>query len=107
MKINVSSTSYVYVSVTFRLSFRGLPAHTTHPLQPPDVSISGPLKAQFRSLAADVRYCHQESIVGKIQTHQWWKVAIAHICSIKLVKDAFVKCGFALSDPAAVDRKEV
>ena len=76
-------------------------------LQPLDVGIFGPLKQKFRSLAADLRYRHQESVVGKVQTPQLWKIAVERVCTKHLVQSAFAKCGICPFSPSAVDRKEL
>ena len=91
----------------FQIHIFGFPGHTTHLLQPLDVGVFGPLKSKFRSLAADLRYRHQSSVVGKIQTPQLWSKAVDRVCTPKLVRDAFAKCGIHPFDPCAIDRKEV
>ena len=74
-------------------------------LQPLDVGVFGPLRAKFRSLAADLRYKHQHSVVGKVQTPQLWKIAIDRVCTPRLVKDAFAESGIFLSGPKQLSAK--
>lgn len=57
----------------------GLPPHTTHILQPLDVSIFGPLKQKVASLAASVGYVNPNAIIGKAKFPMLLRYRITNI----------------------------
>ena len=54
--------------------------------------------------------CYRSSLSASrfhCRTPQLWRIAVARVCTQKLVRDAFAKCGIHPFDLCAIDRKEV
>nr|XP_034304356.1 uncharacterized protein LOC117681905 [Crassostrea gigas] len=85
----------------------GLPPHTTHILQPLDVSINGPLKAKFSSTATQLGHMNKHQTVNKAKFPSVLSHTIDEICSPARVKEAFIKTGISPLNPDVIDKSQL
>lgn len=85
----------------------GRTAHTTHILQPLDISINGPLKIKVRSIAKQLRHMYKHQTVNKAKCPSVLSHTIDEICSPARVKEAFRKTGIAPFNPDVIDKSQL
>ena len=64
----------------------GLPAHTTHILQPLDVSINGPLKQKFSTMANNLGFLNKNLVLNKAKFPVVLSHTIDQVCSPAKIK---------------------
>lgn len=64
----------------------GLPAHTTHILQPLDVSVNGPLKQRFSAIATNLGFVNKQLVINKAKFPAVLSHAIDQVCSPAKIK---------------------
>ena len=85
----------------------GLPAHTTHLLQPLDVHINGPLKATFNKLANSLGFINKHQVLNKAKFPAVLSTSIDKYCSPANVKESLRKCGIYPFNPDAIDKTQL
>ena len=85
----------------------GLPPHTTHLLQPLDVSINGPLKAKFSSTAVQLGHVNKHQTINKARFPAILSHTIDEFCSPARVKDSFRKAGISPFNPDVIDKSQL
>ncbi|KAL2082586.1 hypothetical protein ACEWY4_022404 [Coilia grayii] len=80
-----------------------LPSHTTHVLQPLDVSVYGPLKAAFTDMARCLGLVRGNLNLGKRNFTPVLKVALEQACNPNNIRSGFRKTGLFPLDRKAVD----
>lgn len=84
----------------------GLPAHTTHLLQPLDVHINGPLKATFNKLANSLGFINKHQVLNKAKFPAVLSTSIDQYCSPANAKESFGKCDIYPFNPDAIDKTQ-
>ncbi len=83
-----------------------LPPHTTHILQPLDVSIYGPLKAHFSKITDQIQLIRlgitENVTICKTEFSLVFKIAFEETLSLANIKAAFSKCGIYPFNPHVV-----
>ncbi|KAK3105870.1 hypothetical protein FSP39_007466 [Pinctada imbricata] len=90
-----------------KIELLGLPPHTTHILQPLDVSVNGPLKSKFSSTAVTLGHLNKQQTVTKAKFPAVLYHAIDELCSPARIKDAFKKTGISPLNPDAIDKSQL
>ena len=83
-----------------------LPPHTTHALQPLDVSVFKSLKSHF-SKAANALSFAKDFVVSKREFACVVKTPFERAFSISNIKAGFAKCGIHLFDPDTIDQSKI
>ena len=81
----------------------GLPPHTTHLLQPLDVSVFNHVKKAYNELSLQLGLRAAYSVVTKSDFHIVWHSAVEQACTPKVIKSAFQRSGLYSFDPCAID----
>ncbi|XP_052778860.1 uncharacterized protein LOC128216341 [Mya arenaria] len=84
----------------------GLPAHTTHILQPLDVKVIGPLKARFSKLATNIGHTASTVTLGKAK----FPIVLHHAidqASPASIREAFRLSGLCPVNRMAIDRSQL
>ena len=84
----------------------GLPAHTTHLLQPLDVGIIGPLKDKITSVATNLGFVNKSLVIGKSKMPIVLNHAIDQTTAFS-VKEAFRKAGIHPVDRSAISQSQL
>ena len=84
-----------------------LPPHTTHALQPLDVSVCKTLKSNFSRVVHSLSFAKKNFVVSKREFARIVKVPFERAFSISNIKGSFTKCGIYPLNPRAVDQSEV
>ena len=84
----------------------GLPAHTTHLIQPLDVGVIGPLKDKFATVATNLGFVNKSLVIGKAKLPVVLNYAIDQITP-HTIKEAFRKAGLYPSNRAAIDSRQL
>ncbi|KAL2089186.1 hypothetical protein ACEWY4_016085 [Coilia grayii] len=84
-----------------------LPSHTTHVLQPLDVSVYGPLKAAFTDMARCLGLVRGNLTIGKRNFTPVLKVALEQACNPRNIRSGFRKTGLFPLDRKAVDESKL
>lgn len=87
-----------------KIEILGFPAHTTHILQPLDVSINGPLKAQVYKTATNLGFVNKHQILNKAKFPAVLSASIDKFCSPANIKGSFRKSGIFPYNPDAIDK---
>ncbi|XP_032390430.1 uncharacterized serine-rich protein C215.13 [Etheostoma spectabile] len=84
-----------------------LPPHTSHILQPLDVSFFGPLKADFSGVTGDLSAVNHSFLVSKKEFSRVLRDSYQRVRDRGLVVAGFRKCGLYPLDPMAIDWSRV
>ena len=84
-----------------------LPPHTTHALQPLDVSVFKSLKSHFSKAVHAVSFAKRDFIVSKREFARVLKTPFERAFSISNIKAGFAKCGIYPFDPTAIDSSKI
>ena len=84
-----------------------LPPHTTHALQPLDVSVFRSLKSHFSKAVHALSFTKKDFVVSKREFSRVVKVPFEKAFSISNVKAGFAKCGIHPFNPNAVDQSKI
>ncbi|XP_060577849.1 uncharacterized protein LOC132734964, partial [Ruditapes philippinarum] len=84
----------------------GLPAHTTHFLQPLDVKIIGPLKGRFSSIASRLGFVSQRLTIGKSKFPVVLKYSVDQTTPAS-IQNAFRETGIQPFNPDAIDKSQL
>ncbi|XP_071760830.2 uncharacterized protein LOC139915943 [Centroberyx gerrardi] len=84
-----------------------LPPHTSHILQPLDVSFFGPLKADFSGLVGDLSAVSHSFVVSKKEFSRVLRDSYQRLKDRRVVVAGFRKCGLHPLDPTAIDWSRV
>ena len=88
-----------------------LPPHTTHILQPLDVSVFRSLKAHFSKLCRKVKLLtmNQEKVlyVNRTNFTTFFREAFENAVTTEAIQNGFRKCGIFPFNPAAIDSSKV
>ncbi|XP_078140067.1 uncharacterized protein LOC139925965 [Centroberyx gerrardi] len=80
-----------------------LPPHTSHILQPLDVSFFGPLKADFSGLTGDLSAVSHSFLVPKKEFSRVLRDSYQRLKDRRVVVAGFRRCGLYPLDPMAID----
>ncbi|XP_071381368.1 uncharacterized protein [Centroberyx affinis] len=84
-----------------------LPPHTSHILQPLDVSFFGPLKADFSGLTGDLSAVSHSFLVSKKEFSRVLRDSYQRLKDRRVVVAGFRRCGLYPLDPTAIDWSRV
>ncbi|XP_068567903.1 uncharacterized protein [Cebidichthys violaceus] len=84
-----------------------LPPHTSHILQPLDVSFFGPLKANFSGVTGDLLAVSHSFLVSKKEFSRVLRDSYQRVKDRRLVVAGFRRCGLYPLDPMAIDWSRV
>ena len=84
-----------------------LPPHTTHALQPLDVSVFRSLKSNFSKVVHALSFAKKYFVVSKREFARVVKVPFEIAFSIPNIKAGFAKCGIYPYNPKAIDQSKV
>lgn len=84
-----------------------LPPHTTHALQPLDVSVFKSLKSYFSKAVHALSFAKKDFIVSKREFARVVKTPFEKAFSMSNIKAGFKKCGIHPFDPNAIDQSKV
>ncbi|XP_026179816.1 uncharacterized protein LOC113140229 [Mastacembelus armatus] len=84
-----------------------LPPHTSHILQPLDVSFFGPLKSDFSEVTGDPSAETHSFSVSKKEFSRVLRDCYQRLKDQQLVVDGFKRCGLYPLDPTAIDPSQV
>ena len=84
-----------------------LPPHTTHALQPLDVSVFRSLKSNFSKVVHALSFAKKDFVVSKREFARVVKVPFERAFSIPNIKAGFGKCGIYPYNPKAIDQSKV
>ena len=84
-----------------------LPPHTTHALQPLDVSVFKSLKSHFSKAVHALSFTKKDFIVSKREFARVVKTPFEKAFSMSNIKAGFKKCGIHPFDPNAIDQSKV
>lgn len=84
-----------------------LPPHTTHALQPLDVSVFKSLKSHFTKAVHALSFAKKDFVVSKRDFARVVKTPFERAFCISNVKSGFAKCGIYPFDPNAIDRSKI
>uniref|UniRef100_UPI003AACBCED uncharacterized protein n=1 Tax=Centroberyx gerrardi TaxID=166262 RepID=UPI003AACBCED len=84
-----------------------LPPHTSHILQPLDVSFFGPLKADFSGLTGDLSAVSHSFLVPKKEFSRVLRDSYQRLKDRRVVVAGFRRCGLYPLDPMAIDWSRV
>ena len=101
------SIELIRTAMQNNITLFGLPAHTTHLLQPLDVHINGPLKATFNKLANSLGFINKHQVLNKAKFPVVLSTAIDQYCSPANVKESFRKCGIYPFNPDVIDKTQL
>ncbi|KAK9528062.1 hypothetical protein VZT92_014560 [Zoarces viviparus] len=80
-----------------------LPPHTSHILQPLDVSLFGPLTADFSGVTGDLSAVSHSFLVSKKEFSRVLRDSYQRVKDWRLVVAGFRRCGLYPLDPMAID----
>ena len=86
------SIPVIELAIKESITLIGLPAHTTHIMQPLDVGIIGPLKDKVTSIATNLGFVNKSLVIGKAKMPIVLNHAIDQTTAFS-VKEAFRKAG--------------
>ena len=81
--------------------------HTTHALQPPDVSVFKSLKSHFSKAIHALSLVKKDFVVSKHDFARVLKTPFERAFSISNIKAGFAKCGIHPFDPKAIDQSKI
>ena len=84
-----------------------LPPHTTHALQPLDVSVFKSLKSHFGKAVHALSFAKKDFVVSKREFARVVKTPFEKAFSMSNIKAGFKKCGIHPFDPNAVDQSKI
>ena len=84
-----------------------LPPHTTHALQPLDVSVFKSLKSHFSKAVHSLSLTKKDFVVSKREFARVVKVPFERAFSISNIKAGFAKCGIHPYNPNAIDYSKI
>ena len=84
-----------------------LPPHTTHALQPLDVSVFKSLKSHFCKAMHALSFAKKEFVVSKRVFARVVKTPFERAFSISNIKAGFAKCDIHPFDPDAIDQSKI
>ena len=84
----------------------GLPAHTTHILQPLDVGIFNHIKKKYNSICISTGARSARARITKQHFPTAWKLACA-AATKPVVQSAFKRAGIYPFDPTAIDDSKI
>ena len=84
-----------------------LPPHTTHALQPLDVSVFKSLKSHFSKAVHALSFAKKDFVVSKREFACVLKTPFEQAFSISNIKAGFAKCGIYPFDPDAIDQNKI
>ena len=80
-----------------------LPPHTTHFLQPLDVSVYRSLKSHFSKTIHNARLLKSDLWISKNLFSSFFKLAFEECFTMRTIRAGFEKCGIYPFNPAAID----
>ena len=84
-----------------------LPPHTTHALQPLDVSVFKSLKSNFSKTIHALSFTKKDFVVSKRDFARVVKTPFERAFSISNIKSGFSKCGIYPFNPDAIDHSKI
>ena len=81
--------------------------HTTHALQPLDVSVFKSLKSHFSKAVYALSFAKKDFVVSKREFARVVKTPFEKVFSMSNIKAGFAKCGIHPFDPNAIDQSKV
>ena len=84
-----------------------LPPHTTHALQPLDVSVFKSLKSHFSKAVHALSFSKRDFVVSKREFARVVKTPFEKAFSMTNIKAGFAKCGIHPFDPNSIDHSKI
>ena len=100
------SIPVIELAIKESITLIGLPAHTTHIMQPLDVGIIGPLKDKVTSIATNLGFVNKSLVIGKAKMPIGLNHAIDQTTPFS-VKEAFRKAGLHPIDKTVIDPSQI
>ena len=96
----------IELAIKESITLIGLPAHTTHIMQPLDVGIIGPLKDKVTSIVTNLGLVNKSLAIGKANMPTVLNHAIDQTTAFS-VKEAFRKAGLCPIDKTVIDPSQI